>query len=226
MPIIRDASGRATYVPFDGFYPDKPIHFFQENEQGYRERVAEARKRVLEVIRFNSRPLRGRGLNHEVYSLGSHIKDLVDFIDDNDGKRARRVSKQRRQEGKIGLVPGEFRLRSPQDVKRRRSALFRVADIPKGHFGHQKLSAQELTRFIELMRWYLIEVAVLEMYQENEIECVNGIWYAKVSVMDSHPPAQRDRCRKSQKKSRRVKRDDRSYHGLPQRDRQRSRIAA
>jgi hypothetical protein len=221
MPIVRDSRGRSAYVPFEGFFCEKPLDFFNENQEEYRIRLIEARVRVLEVIRFASRPLRGRGLNHEVFAIGSRIEDLVNFVDENDRRRCERVRQQRKREAKNGLLPGEHRLRSPQQVSRRRRALFRHSDIPKGYFAGQRMSSRELDMFVDLMRWYLIETAVTNMFRHYEIECVSGVWAVKVSVMDNHGPAMRDRHKRPAGKRGQVKYDDHSWHGRPKRDRKR-----
>jgi hypothetical protein len=221
MPIVRDSKGCSTYVPFEGFFCEKPLDFFTENQEEYRNRLTEARVRVLEVIRFASRPLWGRGLNHEVFAIGSRIEDLANFVDENDRRRCEFVRQQRTREAKNGLPPGEYRLRSPQKVSRRRRALFRHSDIPKEYFAGLRLSSRELDMFVDLMRWYLIEAAVTDMFREYEIECVNDIWAVKVSVMDNHEPARRDRHRRPAGKRGQVKYDDHSWHGRPQRDRKR-----
>ncbi len=157
-----------------------------------------------------------RGMNHEIRAVGSCIEDLANFVDRQDRQRSHNLRKQRQRAVKQGLTPGEHRLRSPQEVARRRRALFRHSDIPRGYF--EKIPPYELDRFVDLMRWYLIEAAIIEMYEHYEIELINDDWYIKVSIMDDHRSA-----RRSHKPRRHVKRDDRSFHGRPHRDRQRQR---
>lgn len=213
MPIVRDSRGHATYVSFNEFYKQRPSEFFQDNPTEYRARINEARSRVLEAIRFASRPLWGRGTNHEIRAIGICIEDLANFVDLSDRTRTDNLRKQRRRETKQGLIPGEHRLRSPQEIARRRRALFRHSDIPQGYF--RRISKHELDRFVDLMRWYLIEAAVAEMHECHEIELINNDWYVKVSVMDDHRDSRRRQPR------RQVKWDDRSFHGRPRRDRKR-----
>lgn len=219
MPIVRNASGHAVYVQREQFRSERPISFFIDNPEEYEVRLNEARMRVLDAIRFASRPLWGRGMNHEVRINGSQIEDLTDFVDMHDRKRANKVRKQRQREAKQGLAPTEHRLRSPQHIGKRRRALFRHSDIPSGYF--PRASRYELDRFVDLMRWYLIEAAIMEMYERHEIALLNNNWYVKVSVMDNHWPARRDRQHAHGSHSR-IKWDDRSFHGRPRRDRKRA----
>jgi hypothetical protein len=214
MPIARDVSGRTTYVSAAEFYRERPQDFFRSDPAEFNRRVTRARSRVLEVIRFASVPLSGRGMCHEVRmdpSVGSFTEQLTNYVDRFDGRRVQQVRRQRKQEANSGLAPHQRRLRSPQDIKRRRSALFGGKDIPPGYFGKRKPSQGEIDRFVDLMRWYLIEEAILVMYSQHELELINSTWYIPVSVMDAHRLPASGRSR--------VKYDDRSFHGRPNRDR-------
>ena len=224
MPIERNASGHSVYIPFDGYFSERPEVFFQDNSKEFDVRIQEARSRVLEIVRHHVRPLCGRGRCLEVQDVGESIDDFANFIDNNDNRRSRRLIRQRRHEQFHGRNWSERRLRSPQNVQLRRSALFSGADIPVGYFDSRNVSIDEHDRFVDLMRWYIIRTAIAHMKSHNEIECVNGIWAVKVSVMDKHPAAQKDRRRKP-KRSRQTKNDNRSYHGRPQRDRGRLTLA-
>lgn len=222
MPIVRSISGQAAYVSPDEVYGDKPEDFFQTDPKEYERRLERARKRVLEAIRFASVPLSGRGTCHEVRideTLGSCIEQLVDYVDRVDGRRVAKKRRQNRRNAGRGLYVEHYRIRSPQDIKRRRSALFGGTDIPAGHFGRRKMSQAEVDRFVDLMRWYLIEDAVRVMHDRHELQLVGGIWYVPVSVMDAHVTN-----RRPARSGRRVKQDERSFHGRPNRDR--PRIAA
>lgn len=224
MPIIRNASGHSRYIS-----EERPEKFFLGNEEEYRRRVAEARNRVIDTIRFAAVPLTGTGTCHEVYGVGPELKNLTNFVDLRDGRRSRLLVEQRTREENEGLAPHEHRRRAPQDIKRRRSALFGGTDIPGGYFRNKygrRFTREERAQFIDRMRWHLINDAVMEMFAKDEIARLNDIWYVKVSVVDAHPSARRQRRRKSHRSSHRVKRDDRSFHGRPNRDRVRVLIAA
>lgn len=222
MPIARDASGNARYVSIDTtFYKERPEDFLGNGEE-YEKRVRIARTRVLDAIRFASVPLTGRGTCHEVRGVGDSINALTDFIDASDGRRANRVRKQRRRESKHLMTPDEHRLKSPQDTKRRRSALISGSEICPNFFrreyGFQE-SKRERDQFVDLMRWWLLNAAIERMVQDHELVCVGAIWYVPVSVFDKYDPARKQRKRKSGRSSKRTKRDDRSFHGHPNRDR-------
>jgi hypothetical protein len=64
------------------------------------------------------------------------------------------------------------------------------------------------------------------MIENREISLINDAWYVSVSIMDAHAPARKQRQRKSGKSSKQVKTDDRSFHGRPNRDRDRVQKAA
>lgn len=220
MPAVRDTNGRTAYVRPKKFYADRPEDFFQSDSNEYRLRVDRARRRVLEVIRYASRPLGNRGTCHEIRidaARGDCIEQLVDYIDRVDGRRVAQARRQRGWSATLELA-SEYRVRSPQDIKRRRSALFGGKDIPPSHFG-RKMSQAEVDRFVDLMRWLLIEEAVRIMHEQHELELVGDVWYVPVSVMDGY------RLSRRQTLGSRVKQDDRSFHGRPNRDRQ-VRIAA
>jgi len=206
MPITFDSSGRASYTPLRMLYSsDRPENFL--DDAAYRERIAEARRRLLEAIRFAERPLAGAGTNHQVENVGDkrRVENLTDMIDHYDRRRYDRLNRQRSRERRFGLAPGEDRIRSPQDIKRRRSALFSGADIPDGYFTGS-LSPREIRAFVDLMRWYIINDAIWAMYAEDELVYLNNTWYVPVSVMDQHRHSRRGKVN-------RVKRDDRSNHG-------------
>jgi hypothetical protein len=212
MPICRDASGHSVYVSPTGFYREKPEDILSSDEE-LETRIKRARMRVLEVIRYTSISLRGRGLCHEIpmNSVGSYVEELASYVDFIDGRRAKQVRKQRTRAASGKLGPGERRLRSPQDVKKRRSALFSGKDIPVGYFGQRTPSTAEVSRFVDQMRWHLFEAAIRKMQSEHELVLVGRMWHVPVSVMDVH------RLRPIRQQN--VKVDDRSFHGRPNRDR-------
>ncbi len=227
MPIIRDSSGHSRYVSIDTtFYKERPEDFLGSGEE-YQKRVRIARARVLEAVRFASVPLTGRGTCHEVTGIGSTVDDITDFVDTFDGRQANKVRKQRRHEHKQPLAPHEYRFKSPQNTKRRRSALISGSEISPSFFSREygfNETKLEREQFVELMRWWLLNAAIRQMIEANELVHVGDVWYVPVKILDVHEPARKERKRKSQRSSKRTKRDDRSFHGRPNRDR--GRIAA
>lgn len=221
MPIVRDASGNNKYVSAPTFHVTDPAIFFPhepDEPDEYLKRIEEARSRIIETIRFYKRPLCGRGLNHEVHTSGPDFAELAQLVDFKDGKRARRLRKQRLRERLFSLAPNERRLRSPQDIKRRRSAIFSANDLPNGYFNGVTINEFEITDFVESIRRFIIEVAIAKMWQDQEMEYLNDAWYIKVSVLDRHI-ADRNR---GKRRSTQVKLDDRSFHGKPNRDRKKT----
>lgn len=223
MPVIHDSNGAARYIPFDTpFYKERPQDFLGKGEE-YEKRVRIARERILEAVRFTGVPLLGRGLCHEVKEVGMTAESFTDFVDRLDGRRANAVRKQRRRH----MHPEEYRLRSPEDTKRRRSALISGAEICPNFFVREygfRESKREREQFVDLMRWWLLYAAVTRMIESGELVHIDTVWYVPVSVMDTHRSGRRQFHRKSQRSSKRTKHDDRSWHGRPNRDR--GRIAA
>lgn len=211
MPLVRNRNGQQYYVKPVDFYREHAENFLSTEE--YQKRVDEARRRVLNAIRFACIPLSGRGTNHKVKVdrtlVGSRVSLLVDFVDQTDRRRIRKLRTQRHREETGGLAPGERRLRSPQPIDKRRSALFSGSDIPPGYFD-VPFSKYEMTVFVDLMRWVIIEDAVLQMQAAEELNYIDETWYVSVCTMDIH-------VRKHSK--RRTKVDQRPFHGRPGRDR-------
>lgn len=226
MPIVRSSAGHSVFVTVAvAFDSVRPEDFFQDNDEMLGQRLAEARRRVLEAIRFADVPLTGRGTCHEVRGIGAQPADLAQFVDFFDSRRARLLKDQRHREANGSLRPYEWRKRSPQVVQKRRSALFSGTDMPIDYFRviHDcVVGRQEQSQFVDLMRRHLLEMAIITMLGQHEISLLNDIWYVSVSVMDAHPNAREQRRRKSAKSSRRIKNDDRSFHGRPNRDRLRT----
>jgi hypothetical protein len=222
MPIVSNASGHRIYVPAPTIQVGNPEDFFIDDPDEYHRRIGEARYRVIETIRFHQRPLCGRGFNHQVDADGPDFDELAKFIDLIDGRRARRLQKQRIRERMFSLAPGERRLRSPQDIKRRRSAIFSGDDFPDGHFEGVSINKFEFDDLVDKVRRHIIEAAISKMWREYEIEYHNGTWTIKVSVLDQHIANKRTGKRRSTK----VKLDDRSFHGHPNRDRKKHNFAA
>ncbi len=221
MPIVRDpATGRQTYVSTAEYFRDiRPEYFFQGNDAEYVRRVRNARQRVLRAIRTTRVPLAGRGYNHEFrvdVTRGSRIKLLADFVDAKDGSRARRVRENNKMRADNQRPPGQ-RIRIPQDVKKRRSALFGGQDIPEAYRKEHGLGQSQVDRLVDRMRWFLIEDAIVLMYAYDELMFVGDRWYVPVSVMDKFRRSER-RSRKSKAS---IKPDFRPFHGRPNRDRDR-----
>jgi len=207
------------------YYTDRPRDFFVGRDAEYDRRVAEGRFRVIEAFRFASVPLSGRGMCHEVRGIGTTGEHLTNFVDTYDSRRIKEVRKQRAVDGVEGLVSLDWRRSSPQNITRRRSGLFSGSDVTRGFFYHKgvhDVSKQERAGFVDLMRWYVLQDAIQLMIDKQEISVINDVWYIKVSVLDAHAPARRQRRHKSQQSSKRVKQDDRSFHGRPNRDRVRT----
>lgn len=216
MPIVRDASGHSKYVSTKKVLPEDPEVFFKDDpdEYAYAKRIEEARFRVIEIIRFHERPLCGRGLNHDMKTRTPDFAELAVDIDRIDGRRMRRARQQRLNPA-LFLTPGDIKVRIPQDVKKRRSAIFSANDFPEGYFHDAEISEQEIFHYVEKLRLRIIEAAIVAMWESHEIEHLNGIWQIKVTVLDRHVADHSTGRGRSTK----VKRDDRSFHGKPNRDR-------
>lgn len=219
MPVVKDPSGHSIYVPLLELVTIHPADFFHSKE--YDRRVEQARRKVLDAIRFAERPLSGLGTCHEFaidsQSAKTPIEQLVDYVHRYDDRRANKVRAQRQREARHGLAPNERRLRSPQPLFRRRSHLFGGKDIPLGFF-EWNVSQAETDALVQHVRWMLIELAVESLWADTTLEIVGGIWSVKVSSMDDH--------RLHRRQTNAVKRDDRSWHGRPNRDRSRVPMAS
>lgn len=219
MPIVKDPSGHSIYVPIPQLATADPAEFFSPEEYG--RRIERARRKVLDAIRFAERPLSGLGTCHnfaiDQSSPKSAVEQLADYADRCDDRRASKVRSQRLREARNGLAPYERRLRSPQPLHRRRSHLFGGKDIPLAYFG-RRVSQATIDEFVQYMRWILIERAVESLWADMSLELVGDIWSVKVSRMDNH--------RLSKRQTNAVKRDDRSWHGRPNRDRLRVPMAS
>ena len=212
MPIVVDASGRFSYIPAADYFHIGPEYFFRGNDDEYVKRVAEARYRVLRAISTTGKPLTGRGTCHEItISLATdpdetrhgHVARLVDYVDAKDGNRARRVRKQRSRRSSGGPARNAGLVRSPQDIKRRRSALFGGTDIPLDYIKMHRLTQTDVNLLVELMRWHLVEDAILEMYSDEELVLIDCTWYVSVQTMDTYRHTSHPRHLKN----------DRSWHG-------------
>ncbi|RYF29084.1 MAG: hypothetical protein EOO17_02805 [Chloroflexi bacterium] len=212
MPAIYDELGRVAYVEEDMFFPEHPSDFL--NPQTYTERLLEARRRVLEIIRFLDQNHSDRGLNHQVRCADGTLNTFTNFIDKHDGRKSKRVRKQGHSKRVRSF--GGFRVKSPQNLRNRRRSLFSLDDVPVLFFDEYARNSRVYEHFIDLMRWHLLREAIRQMIDEHEIELLNGIWHVKVTVLDIHRG-----CGKRSKKAS-IKRDDRSYHGRPNRDRGRT----
>lgn len=220
MPVTRDARGHSIYVSVPEFDVSDPRILFpdvskEEVSKEYEARLEEAKFRIIEAIRFAQRPLYGRGLNNEVESLGPDFAELAKYVDLIDSKRATRLKKQRIRERKFGLGATERRLRSPQNIRRRRSAVFSGDDFPPGFFKGTVLNQAEFDIIVEKVRRSIFEAAIVQMWNEFELEYLNDTWYVKIFALDRHIADHK----RGKPRSTQVKTDDRSFHGRPNRDR-------
>lgn len=216
MPVMASPNGHYVYQPVHERITAHPSDFFFDDLDEYGHRIEHARRKVLDAIRFAERPLSGVGTCHvfnaDTSVVGDAIEQLAHFADHYDDRRASRLRSQRSREAEYGLAPHEHRLRSPQNIFRRRSVLFSGADIP-GEYFDVKPHKVELEAFVQTMRYQLIRDAVEYLYGCGSLELVENTWLVRVSVMDAH------RLGSEQNGKARIKRDDRSWHGRPNRDR-------
>lgn len=206
MPIVTDERGRKTYVTAIDYHDVGPEYFFRGDDAEYVRRVQEARRRVLRAISTARVPLTGRGTCHEVsvdLTKGRRVELLANYVDAKDGHRARRVRKQRARKARGGPMRNAGLVRSPQDIKRRRSALFGGSDITQQYIDEHSLGQADIDRLVDLMRWLLVEDAIMWMYAREELMFVGETWYVSVRTMDVF--------RRTRHK-RRIK-NDRSWHG-------------
>lgn len=208
MPVVSDRMGRLANVPDTWFFDEHPKDFLEDHV--YRRRIMLAKSRVLDTILY----LRQNGeYNDTVYLQSSHLYDLASFVDGIDGARCRR--KRATSGHRTASTNSGHRIRSPQGMKRRRRSLFSLDDIPHSWLLYDQTARQmrEYESFLDLMRWHLIHEAISEMHQANELWFMDGVWQVQTRVMDLHRG-----CGLRSRKPK-VKRDDRSYHGRPSRDR-------
>lgn len=208
-----------TYIPRDKLFSNRSVRrtypidaseYITREEE--RQRIAVAKERIVYIIRHLEPSLAGRGLNHILRGHGPGTKVLAKFIDDKDDARRKSVVAQRNGTLDGGLMARGIKLRSPQDVKRRRSALFSVADI-EIHPHEELPDHRVIERLVNQIRLDIIHDAIEEMKRDHEIEFVGGAWLLKVSTTDAQ------RLGGNDGKSNRVKRDERPHHGRPNRDR-------
>lgn len=217
MPIVRDESGRSVWQRLPLLDTAHPREFFKGNPEGYAARRQRAEYKVFDTIRHLRGAAAERGLCHE-FPIDAHddrspMHQLADFVHFRDDRRAKKVREQRYREATVGLGPYEARLRSPQRLSKRRSHLFGGGDIPRHYFG-PNVSAGEISHFVQRMRWLLVVDAIETLDDHEQLYYFDGAWVIPVSAMDEH------RLGYSQSANR-VKRDDRSWHGKPNRDRDR-----
>ena len=214
MPVLKDATGASKFVSITELTSELHPSDFLKDSSEYEKRLAVAKFRCIEVIRYDETPLYGKGLCAELDSVGNSGEELAEYINSIDSRRLKRLRRQRRREKAEGLMPGERRMRSPQPRSKRRSALFSGNDIPSGYFEDHlgtDVHGSELEQFVDSMRLILIQDVLDRMIASHELELVGETWLLKVSVLDEHTKRQPSR--------RNVKRDDRSFHGRPNRDR-------
>lgn len=217
MPIVKDSQG-AKYASILSLFQPKPEDFFGEREEEYAKRIQRMAWNVCEFIRYADRPLYGRGLNHDLH--GDHLptlESLASLIMHLNNRRVVRLKKQRRRESKYGLGEYETRLRSPQDIKRRRSAMFGAKDIPEGYFEPYHLASFEIDEVITHVIT-LMYLEILTSWKDAGILYrIGNVWHFSVEAMDAY----RKDVERAQQCRHHVKRDDRSFHGKPSSDKRR-----
>lgn len=212
MPVVSDRRGRLARVPDTWFFDEHPRDFLEDTL--YRQRILIARNRVLDTV-LN---LRQDAEYNDVIYLQSHdTHDLASFVDGLDSARSKRkrVMTARNNASTGQSAPGGHRIRSPQHMRRRRRSLFSLDDVPHSWLLYDQ-GARDLRKyepFLDLMRWHLIHEAIAEMVRSHELWFMDGTWQVQTSTMDQHRG-----CGRRNHKSR-IKRDDRTYHGRPSRDR-------
>ena len=211
MTNATDAS-RATmfnqYVPAS--YSEYAFDYLDRAE--YAVRLEEAKLRTIRIIRFHEVTLPGRGLCHEIRGLDGEPANLARYLNEKDGSRSDQARRQRELVQDIRLLTNKIRM--PQNLKRRRSALFGGQDLPINIF-EEFPSQEDVRQLVERIRLNIFTAAIKALIKDNEIEYVNRIWSLKVSVADEQRLAMVNR------NTNRVKYDDRSFHGRPNRDRDR-----
>jgi len=214
MPVIRDLSGRSVYVPEDRPLVERPADFL--SGAVYAERLELARHIILDVIRHNRVLPAGKGFNPEVQAVtGTYdTSSLIDFINNQDARRSLKVRAQNRHGHDTSF--GYRGIKSPQDINRRRRRLFSLDDVSVLFYDANAIKRKKYEPFLDLMRWHVLHDALLQMIDQHEIEFIDGTWLAKVTIID-----ERRGCGR-RKRKRKIKHDNRSYHGRPQRDRLRA----
>ena len=182
----------------------------------YGQRIEEAQRRIVRTIRFLRNTPQGTGFNLEVHGIEPSLEALAHFIDRKDAKRSLQVRDQRGN--KRPVFGDRYWIRSPRQVQFRRRSLFSIDDLEPTYilfYTEEERKKFAYESFLDWMRLSLIHEALKEMRANQEIELMNGIWYLKVSTLDRHRKKYGSLSRS------RVKADDRSYHGRPNRDRKR-----
>lgn len=186
------------------------------SSEEFEKRLSQARNRIFHVVRFlDSRSGAIRGTNHSIEGLSGDTADLANFIDNYDDRRRRAKVRQDRYKS----IDPERKIKSPQKIARRRSAIFSGADVTIGYlqreYPNTYISKKTLEIFIDLMRMRIIEEAIRQMVSNHELEYIENCWYIPVTVMDEY----RKSIGCSSRHPGHVKNDDRSFHGRPNRDR-------
>jgi len=202
MPVISDGHGRYASVDPSDLHPEHPRDFL--DSKTYKSRVALARRIILNVILHLQK---GRPLNDAVLLDSDRSEDLANFIDGIDGSRSRRA---RKQPSRSTNFVSNYRIRSPQDIKRRRRRLFSLDDVPV--LLHSELINHDY-KFLDVMRWHLIHDAIVQMMRDDELWFMDGVWQVRVTAMDKHRGCGHHRSRHGKKY------DQRPFHGRPNRDR-------
>lgn len=212
MPVVSDRHGRLARVPETWFFAERPRDFLSTT--CYVDRLKVARRIILTVVVSQGRDSRPNDTLKLSSDQPADLADFIDRIDGNKSRRARLVSADQHAQS----FARSYRIRSPQQMSHRRRRLFSLDDIEGSWLFYDPVSRQnrEYEPFLDLMRWHLIHDAINAMIDQGELWHMHGMWQVRPSVIDQH----RECGRRSRKRS--VKHDDRSFHGRPNRDRQRS----
>lgn len=211
MPVLTDGHGGFAHVPKDNIYTEHPRDFL--DEKSYEARLEVAKSIILRTV------LSLRPLNDSVYKIGTSPADFADFIDGIDSTRSQRARVVSASDSTQKFA-GKHRVRSPQHMIRRRRNLFSLDDIQGARllFDCRVRGIRDYEPFLDLMRWHLVHEAALQLIENCDMWYMNNVWQIKPSVMDQY------RLSTVPRRSKRfsVKKDDRSFHGRPNRDRQRT----
>jgi len=200
------------------------------NEVELSNRVARAESRALrafcrigeqfaaehagDTLRVGTRPSYARCEEDTRYgALSEPFAQLVFMIDAFDGYRARR----RRAQMEAGdwqseLVKAPPPIDVPQSLQYRRAWLFGAHDIPL--LLVSQMPSGEVHAHVEAVRYRLMELALAGMHERKDLWFFpeQELWQVRVSVMDAFRT-------RHHRHTNRVKVDDRSVHGRPNRDR-------
>lgn len=142
---------------------------------------------------------------------GQPFEQLLIMVDTYDGFMARlHVEQAESEQDNLGpLVRDGRRVRQPQDLRRRRSAIFGGADLPPDV--SSSLTKAEVYGLVDMIRRELIREAMENMLDELDLFSVReDEWQLRPSAMDRYYLAEKPDHGPG------IKPDNRSYHGHPQ----------